>query len=379
MHPLERFREMSRATLNTTAQDWKNRGGRIVGYVCTNVPEEILLAAGALPFRLRAPESRDTSDADRYTTYLNCTYCRHLVDEGIKGRYDFLDGYVGTNGCDQMRRVCDCFRSVVFRDRAETRDFFLEYVAAPRVPFDDASLSYYRDELLRLIASLEAHFGIQVTKQGLADAIRLVNTSRKLLRQLYELRKAEKPPVTGAETLDITVAYTCMPKEDFNRDLSSLLAKLDGRVLAPEYRKRLFLYGSELDDSDWVKIVEDQGGLVVADGLCFGARMFWDLVDETGDPVDALARRYYMRWSCPRMMDRKRRQQQIQSILRDWNADGIVGERIIMCQLWGAERVMTDLEARDTGVPTLWLEREYLLGGLGQMKTRVQAFLESLD
>jgi len=380
MDELERFAELSRATLNPEMRRWKEAGGKIVGYFCTNVPEELILAAGVMPYRIRAPESRDTSEADRHTTYLNCTYCRHVVDEALRGNYGFLDGFVGTNGCDQMRRVSDIFRAVAFDAPAARGEFFLEYVGAPRVPFDDASLAYYRDELVRVKQGLESHFGVEITDEKLRAAIREVNASRRLLRELYELRKQAQPPVTGAESLGITVAYAVTPKEPFRNLLRSLLANLDGRAPAPSHLKRLFLYGSELDDPAWVQIIEDQGGLVVADGICFGARMFWDLVDEAAaDPLDALTRRYHERWSCPRMVDRARRQERIREIVRDWNVDGIVGERIVFCQLWGSEKVMTELEARESGLPTLWLEREYLLGGTGQMKTRVQAFLESMD
>ena len=379
MEAIDQFRKVIQKASNESVEAWKRSGGKVVGYVCTNVPEEILIAAGALPYRLRAPESRETSDADRHTTYLNCTYCRHLIDEALKGQFAFLDGYVGTNGCDQMRRVCDVIRADVFRDAASRKEFFLEYVAAPRVPFEETSLAYYKDELARLVRGLENHFGVSITDEKLSEAIRLVNRSRHLLHRLYELRKAPLPPLTGAETLAVTVASTCMPKEQFIRELEGLLASLRDRVVVPAPRKRVFLYGSELDNPEWVEVLESQGALVVADGLCFGARMFWDLVDETGDPLEAIARRYYFRWPCPRVMDPKGRQDRIRQILRDWKADAIVGERLVMCQLWGAERVLTDLDARETGVPTLWLEREYLLGGVGQMKTRVQAFLESLE
>jgi len=128
-----------------------------------------------------------------------------------------------------------------------------------------------------------------------------------------------------------------------------------------------------------VQVIEDQGGLVVADGLCFGARMFWDLVDESLEPMAALAKRYYGRWPCPRVTDPKGRQKRIKEVIRDWNIDGLIGERLIFCQPWGAEKVATNLETKETGLPSLWLDREYLPGGIGQMKTRVQAFLESMD
>lgn len=379
MKELDRFMEITKTTYNDTMKAWKEGGGKIVGYFCTNVPEELIVAAGMLPYRLRAPESRDTSEADRYTTYLNCTYCRHVVDDALQGNYDFLDGFVGSNGCDQMRRVSDIFRAVSFKEPAEREEFFLEYVGAPRVPMDEASLMYYKDEITRTKEKLETFFQVQITEEKLREAIREVNESRRLLHELYELRKAEQPPITGAEALSVTVAYTCMPKEQFNRELKTLLAALGDRKAAPDHKKRLFLYGSELDDPDWIKVIEDQGGLVVADGSCFGGRMFWDFVDESSDPMEALAKRYHERWSCPRMCDRERRQEKIKEMVRDWNADGIVGERIVFCQLWGSEKVMTNLEAQETGTPTLWLEREYLLGGTGQIKTRVQAFLESME
>ena len=90
MKELDRFMEITKTTYNETMKAWKEGGGKIVGYFCTNVPEELIMAAGMLPYRVRSPESRDTSEADRYTTYLNCTYCRHVVDDALLGNYDFL-------------------------------------------------------------------------------------------------------------------------------------------------------------------------------------------------------------------------------------------------------------------------------------------------
>ncbi len=379
MKELDRFMEITKTTYNETMKAWKEGGGKIVGYFCTNVPEELIMAAGMLPYRVRSPESRDTSEADRHTTYLNCTYCRHAVDDALQGNFDFLDGFVGANGCDQMRRVSDIFRAVAFKEPADRNEFFLEYVAAPRVPYDEASLKYYKDEILRTKEHLEKFFGIEITDEKIREAIREANESRRLLHELYELRKADQPPVTGAEALSITVAYTCMPKEQFNRELRAFLQALGDRKALPDHRKRLVLYGSGLDDPEWIQVIEDQGAIVVADGGCFGGRMFWDLADESSDPIEALARRYYERWSCPRMCDRERRQGRLKEMVREWRADGIVGERIVFCQLWGSEKVMTNLDAKESGIPTLWLEREYLLGGTGQMKTRVQAFLESME
>jgi benzoyl-CoA reductase/2-hydroxyglutaryl-CoA dehydratase subunit BcrC/BadD/HgdB len=380
MKELQYFMDIIKKEENETVMQWKKAGGKVVGYICTEVPEEIIMAAGALPYRLRSPESKDASEGDRYTSYLNCTFCRHTVDEGVRGKFDFLDGFVGTNTCDQIRRLSDFFRVVAFKDGQKGKaDAFKETIAVPRLPFAEASIKYYREELDRLKSGLEKHFKVKITDEKIKAAIKETNESRRLLHQLYDLRKAKNPPVSGAESLCITVAYTCMPKALFNEKLKALLGVLDGRVAVPKYKRRLFLYGSELDDPEWVKVIEDQGAIVVADGLCYGARLFWDLVDEKKKPMEAITEHYLQKWSCPRMRDQGRRMDTIKKIMKDWGADGIIGERLIMCQIFAAEKEMTNLDAKDAGIPILWLDREYLLGGVGQMNTRVQAFLESFQ
>jgi bzd-type benzoyl-CoA reductase N subunit len=380
MKELQYFMDIVNKQENALVKDWKKKGGKVIGYICPNVPEEIIMAAGALPYRLRPRESKDTSEGDRYTTYLCCTFCRHLADEGVKGKFDFLDGFVGTNACDQIRRSSDFFRVVTFKDGKNGKNYFKDYIATPRLPLEDFSHKYYREELDRMRSGLEKFFQVKITDEKLKEAITVTNESRRLLHKLYDLRKAEKPPITGAEALYVTVAYTCMPKDIFNAKLKELIKALDGRVAVPKYKRRFFLYGSELDDPEWIKVIEDAGGLVVADGLCYGAKLFWDLIDEKKKPMDALTDRYLERWSCPRMAkDFDRRMGIIKKIMKDWKADGLVGERVVMCQLWAGERAMTDMATKDNKIPSLWLDREYLLGSVGQMKTRVQAFLESFE
>jgi benzoyl-CoA reductase/2-hydroxyglutaryl-CoA dehydratase subunit BcrC/BadD/HgdB len=224
MKELQYFTDIINEQENETVKQWKQRGGKVVGYICPNVPEEIIMVAGALPYRMRSRESKETSEGDRYTTYLNCTFCRHVSDEGMRGKYDFLDGFVGTNACDQIRRVSDVFRVVVFKDGQKgKKDVFKEYVATPRLPLEDFSHKYYREELDRLRDGLEKHFGVKITDEKLQAAIKLTNESRRLLHQLYDLRKAKDPPISGAETLSVTVAYTCMPKDIFNAKLDVLV------------------------------------------------------------------------------------------------------------------------------------------------------------
>ncbi len=378
MKELERFMDNAGQTFTPAMKEWKDKGGKIIGYPCTNVPEEIILAAGMVPYRIRAPESTSAALSLQYTTDQNCSYCRHVVDEALQGRYDFLDGFIGTNGCDQMRRVSDIFRAAIFKQPIQDKSFFMEFVSAPRVP-SDMSLGYYQNEMVRVKNNMEAHFRIEITEEKLKSAIQETNRSRRLLRELYELRKAERPPISGTETMAVNIAYTAMPKAEFNAALESLLPKLRERKDLPDVRKRFFLYGSCLDDPKWIKILEELGGQVVADGLCFGARMFWDLVDETQEPMAALVRRYHYRWACPRMTNPEARNDQMVKIAKEWNVDGIVGERMKYCQLWGAERMISNMKKSRIGIPIHWLDREYVFGGAAQIRTRVQAFMESME
>jgi len=114
--------------------------------------------------------------------------------------------------------------------------------------------------------------------------------------------------------------------------------------------------------------------------MCFGVRDFWDLVDEDAEPIPALAGRYIQRVSCPRMFDRPRRQEFVRNLVKDFKVDGIIIQRMKYCDAWGGESAMMHWDMKKEGSSTSYmvLEREYLMGAVGQMRTRVQAFLETI-
>ncbi len=365
--------EPSRAIPGSQVKEWKEAGGKVLGYFCTHVPEEMIAAAGMLPFRMRGTGSTETSLADTYLSAYNCTFTRHCLDLAFSGEYDFLDGVVVVNGCDHVRRLYD-----IWKRKMGTP--FLHLLTAPHTSGDD-QIAYYREELGMFKDALETHFGVEITPEKLRDAIRLHNETRGLLKELYQRRKAASPPITGAETLGVVVAGTAMPKQAYNDLLRRLLGELDGTDGESGYKARLLIAGGMLDDPSYVEIMENLGGLVVIDSLCFGTREFWHRVDEGDeDPLDALAR-YYLRERipCARMIgEHPRRLDFVREMLEEYRVDGVVLQRLKFCDLWGDENYLLRRELRESGVPVLALEREYLLSGEGQLKTRVQAFLESI-
>jgi benzoyl-CoA reductase/2-hydroxyglutaryl-CoA dehydratase subunit BcrC/BadD/HgdB len=257
---------------------------------------------------------------------------------------------------------------------------YLEFLTLPRQTGPD-QIAWYTQELRNLRGSLEEHFELEVKDDDVRRAISLANETRRLQRQLYVLRKRTRPPLTGAEALVVMVAGTAMPKEEYNELLTELLAQLDQADGVDGYRARLMVTGGTLDDPSWIQAIEEVGGLVVTDGTCFGARIMWEDIEEgVRDPLEALAR-YYLadRPSCPRLVDKQEsRRDFTTSMAREFNCDGIVGEKMMFCDMWDIENYLLASDLKEEGIPFLRVEREYITSGTGQLKTRVQAFIESM-
>lgn len=373
MSRLEELSSVATKIQNSYIEDWTKQGKKVFGYFCTYIPEEIIMAAGGLPFRMRATGSTETTLGDSYLSYYNCSFTRHCLDLAFRGTFDFLEGVVGQPSCDHVRRIYD-----IWKAKIDTP--FIHFVKVPRKNTGGAT-EWYKAEIVKLKEGLEKHLGVQITNDRLREAIKSCNETRSLLRSLYELRKVDHPPVTGAETLSLVIASTAIPKDQFNQKMRQVLEEVKGRNGTGNYKARLLVASPILDNPGYLKVMEDAGGLVVADYLCFGTRAIWNLVDESiEDPMEALAQRYMERLSCPRMMgDYPRRLEFIKNAIHDYNIDGVVCTRLTFCELWGGENYMLREDMKKLDVPALVLEREHKLDSVGQLKTRIQAFLEILE
>jgi bzd-type benzoyl-CoA reductase N subunit len=367
------FREAAGTIVNPAVRDWTEQGGKVMGYICSAVPEELFTAAGFLPFRLRATGSTGTELSDSCFSSVNCSFVRHCFNLALLGEYDFLEGLVLLNSCDNVRRIYDHWIR-------ELKTPFVRIMSFPRKR-EQPQVDWYAQELARLRKGMQEQFGVGITDADLWEAIALHNETRALQRQLYELRKADRPAISGSETLAVIVAGTAMPKATYNRLLQELLEQLSGAEGIADYRARLMILGSILDDPVYVGTIEEQGGLVVTDSTCYGSRIMWkDVSEEASDPIEALAQYYVAdRQSCPRTFgDHERRAAFVRDMIRDFRVDGVIGERLTFCDQWGFAQYSIENDFKNDGIPHLFLEREYILSGVGQLKTRVQAFLETL-
>ena len=175
------------------------------------------------------------------------------------------------------------------------------------------------------------------------------------------MRKREAPPITGAEALDIALAGMVIPRERYNLMLERLLTYLEKREGKDGDRLRIMIAGSELDHSEYIKVIEDLG------------------VPTDGNPMEALATRYLNKAQCPRMRPPTERHARIKDILKGYKVDGIIYQVIKFCNLVGEDYPILRNAIKDLDIPILVLNREYSVAGLGQMKTRVQAFFESIQ
>ena len=371
------FREISGLIRNITTrhvEEWKASGKPVVGYFCHYVPREVILAAGALPLRLRGAGSEDSSSGDAYLSSRLCTFARHVMSLAIDGHYDFLDGEVSSNSCDHVRRSADVFRK-------KTGIAFHGFLSVPRHP-RESLYGYYLAELRTLLAGMEEHFGVKAGPDELREAIRQINGNRDRLRTINEMRAEDRPKLTGAEALSIHIASQVMPPAAF-ADLSDrLIDALKERQGLDTSRGRLVMVGAELDEPEYVEAVESQGALVVGDLLCFGGRsVLAPLKEDAADPLDEIGRAYFFSSSCARMIgDFPKRWEELKDLVEKVRGDGVIFERIIFCDPWGADlhNILHRVEKEKT-FPVLSLTREYNIVPTGQVKTRVQAFIEKLE
>jgi benzoyl-CoA reductase subunit C len=362
-----------------SVRQWKENGGKIVGYTCAFLPVEVFHAAGILPIRLRGIQAESMEIAAAYYGPFVCSFPKAILQLAGSGTYDFLDGVVISNGCDTMRRLDDCWRKMG-KDIGGSAPGWFHYFDVPHKP-DGHAFDWYVDQVKKLTTAIETTFEVSVTSEKLENAIREQNRIRTTLFELESLRRSEASKVFGADAYAAIVAGTVMPRDHYAHLLSDFVEEIRGREAGVcDGRKRLFLGGSVCDDIELVKLIEDSGAVVVGENICFGVRDAADRVAETGDPVVALTKKYLSGAACPRMMGwYKQRRGEIIQRVKDTGAHGVILQNIRFCDLHGSENGLLERDLEKEGIPSLRIEREYgPLTETGRLKMRIDAFLEQL-
>jgi len=296
----------------------------------------------------------------------------------LKGNYEFLDGLVVPHACDSICRTYDIWKYTLNLP-------YSHFINMPHGT-DDASLDFYQEVLNTFRASLSKFAGKEISDQALAQAIKLHNQNRAKVRELYELRKASPPLISGEELTKVLIASISLPVEESIEMLGDVIAEVKGRGgISAQKPARIMVIGAQVDDIAFIKLIEDSDAWVVADDLCPGAREFLSSVGVTADPVAGLAERYLRKIKCGRTYREMKgnyeeyledRFGHMGRMIDDFGVDGVVLYIYKYCDPYGFEvpQIKSYIEAK--GTPVLYLEDEYSMSTIGRLRTRIQAFLE---
>lgn len=372
---LERFREVNRTFPKTKEiLKFKAQGKKVFGWLCTYVPEEVIMAAGALPVRITGyNQEMELEDGNAYLYINNCSFSKSCLQLGLRKEYDFLDGVVGGSTCDGARRLFDLWRYYL-------KPPFFQVLTVPRKTTESAQ-ELYLSQVEDFKARLEEFSGVKITDAALLQAVRVMNESRSLLKELYTLRALTQPLISGQETQEVLNASFRMPKEQFNDTLKQLIADLRREAQGYRPKARLMLIGSVLTNPEFIKSIEELGVIVTTDELCTSTRYWSDPVVLEGapSPLAAIARRYLSNFPCARMYPSTERFERIVKLAREAKVDGIISETIRYCVPYAHDIPLLSDRLKAEGIPFLTLDVEYGTSGSGQIRTRVQAFLEMVE
>ena len=362
----------------------KDEGKVAVGYSCYYVPEVLLNCGKAFSVRLSAPNTGSLDISQYYMTSFICGYVRALFERAFEGGYNFLDFYASSDTCQQMVRVVENLHELQLVNEGK---FGYGIIDAP-LKISPHGLKLYTEQIkLRFLKPLEEEYGVDFSEESIRATVKEHNELCEIFSELCELRKADNPVITPREFHILSIAsYTC-PTYLILPYLHETLEELKKRKADPtnKWRARVVVIGSELDDYAFSEILENNRCYVVADRYCFGAfpgRQRIELNDEE-DALTQVCRNYIETNQCPRFMSNdkiKQRRDYAKWLVDEYKADGIIYEQAKFCDFWGYERMLnTQIMQDEYGIPTIGVDREYVVRGSGQLGTRVQAFVESLE
>ena len=379
------FDDLLQESYNALVRQAKEEGKYALGYTCYFMPEVLLDLPGCFSVRLRAPRCTSPDMATYYMSSRVCHYARSLLERALEGGYNFIDAQLGTETCAGTCRFQEHLAELP--DLIQNENFFVSFTD---VPFkkNENSIEHFTATLQKhVLDELHEHFGVDTSDEALRATIEAHNEICDIITQIGEFRKLDKPTITGTEFHIINLVSMVCPKYLILPYLRETLEDLKTREAdaKPNYRVKVVLAGSENDDPDFTKLIESCGALVVADRYCYGSLPGREKIEiRKGETALRAVARHYLETSvCPRSMEQsamRQRKKYIADVAKEYKADGVIVESNKFCEYWSYERVAdTIILPRDFGLPVCSIEKEYINSASGQLRTRFQAFVESLE
>ncbi|MGP1489137.1 MAG: double-cubane-cluster-containing anaerobic reductase [Peptoanaerobacter stomatis] len=360
----------------------QKNGGKVVGSFCIHVPDEVVIAAGAIATGLCSGSQFWVPGGEKVLPTATCP----LIKASLGARFDrtcpffrICDLFVGETTCDGKKKAWEVL----------SEDAPMYIMDIPQMKRQD-DFEKWEKEIKNYIEKLEELTGNTVTQDSLYDAILTVNAKRKALQRLNEFRKMENIPISGRDVLLITqIAFYDDPKR-FAQMVNILCDELEQRKkdnfsVYEKGTKRILLTGTPLSIPNWKlhQIIETSGGAVVCEEMCTGIRYSEALVNEEKTSmekmIENLAQRYLGNINCACFTPNKSRIDDIIRLAKEYKADGVIDVNLKFCNIYDIEGYFVEKALADAGIPCIGIETDYTDEDAEQLKTRIGAFIEMLS
>ncbi len=356
----------------------KDRHIPVIGAYCSYFPRELATAMGAVPVGLCSSSEETVKIAESVLPKNVCPLIKSSYGFAISDRcpyFHFSDLVVGETTCDGKKKMYEMM--------AEFKDVFI--MELPNIQ-SRKGLELWREEIIRLKDYLEEKFQVVITEEDIKRAIRLENRRRKALKRLYEVMKLEPTPVMGMELLNVLYGSKYrLDTERIPEDLDHLTDQiLEEYRINPnrKSRPRILVTGCPIggDSNTVVRAVEDNGGVVVAFENCTGAKVIDKLVDEDNpDVYEAIARKYFY-IGCAIMTPNDNRIELLGRMIDEFHVDGVVEMILSGCHSVHMESIsVRNFVNEEKHIPYIDVVTDYSPGDVGQLNTRMSAFIEMLE
>lgn len=360
--------------------DHRKAGGKVVGTFCVFVPDELILAAGAIGVGLCGGSQFWIEDGEKVLPRNICPLVKAIVGAKISGTCPYFqscDMLTGETTCDGKKKAWE-----ILGEYAPVHVMDLPQMKREK------DYKKWAEEIYDYKAKLEELTGNEITEEKLSEAIKLCNRKRAALQRLYDARKALNVPISGKDALLISqIAFYDNP-ERFIEMTNKLCDELEKRIkdgigIAAKNSPRIMITGTPMAIPNWKMhhLIEESGAVVVCEETCTGTRYFEKPVDETQTTMEgmvkALADRY-LNINCACFTPNKGREEDIVRLTKEYGADGVVYYNLQFCHTYNIEYRQVEKALKEAWIPVIFIETDYSNDDTGQLQTRIEAFMEML-
>ena len=373
MNILDELKEIQRDPYKYTAEYKKSTSRKVVGYFCSYTPEELIFAADALPFRIFGVNERIHLSDSHLQSYC-CSLVRRSLEDALSGHLNFLDGVVFPHTCDSIQRLSDIWRlNLSFA-------FHIDVILPVKLNSESAR-EYLTDIIRKFRRDLEIAINTSISDESLKHSIIIYNRIRSGIRRIYELRQVNPDVINGSDVHTIIRSSMIMDRNLYLKKLDEIVTELEAKKNDKRNteRKRLVLSGGTCSHPDFYQMIEEAGGVVVWDDFCTGSRYFEDLINTDIDPITAISERYLNRIVCPaKHSSLTGRVESLLEMVKKNNAEGVIFLFLKFCDPHAFDYPYLKDALDSEGIPNMLIEVEDQLPSEGQLKTRLEAFLEMI-